>query len=70
MLRTRALKGVKQGVPYKVVVEILDKPGGEVIQRLERTFKSDIDQSILPEAPLVVGPGYTPNPENDITKTP
>jgi hypothetical protein len=70
MLRTPPVRGVQKGVPYKVVVEIRDKPGGQVIQRLERTFKSDIDQSIMPKNPLVVGPGYTPNPENDISKGP
>jgi hypothetical protein len=29
----------------------------------ERTFKSDLDQSVLPSAPLTIAPGYTPNPE-------
>jgi hypothetical protein len=24
----------------------------------------------MPKNPLVVGPGYTPNPESDITKNP
>jgi hypothetical protein len=70
LLRTPTLKGIRKEVPYKVVVNILDRRGGEVIERLERTFKSDIDQSIMPDGPLVVGPGYTPNPENDITKQP
>jgi hypothetical protein len=70
MLRTPPLKGIEKGVSYKVVVKILDQPGGKVIQRLERTFKSDIDQSIMPDTPLVIGPGYTPNPESDITKSP
>lgn len=70
LLRTPPLKGIEKDVPYKVVVKILDEPRGEVIERLERTFKSDIDQSIMPEGPLVIGPGFTPNPENDITKTP
>jgi hypothetical protein len=70
MLRTPPLKGIEKDVPYKVVVKILDEPGGEVVVRLERMFKSDIDQSIMPDGPLVIGPGFTPNPENDITKTP
>jgi hypothetical protein len=70
MLRTPALKGIEKGVSYKVVVKILDRPGGQVIQQLERTFKSDIDQSVMPDTPLVVGPGYTPNPESDIMNSP
>jgi hypothetical protein len=67
-LRTPALKGIKKDVPYKVVVQILAKPGGEVVQRIERTFRSQVDQSMIPQGPLIIGPGYTLNPENDITK--
>jgi hypothetical protein len=67
-LRTPALKGIKKDVPYKVVVQILDKPGGQVVQRIERTFRSQVDQSMIPQGPLLIGPGYTLNPENDITK--
>jgi hypothetical protein len=70
MLRTPALKGIKKDVPYKVVVKILDRPGGQEIGRIERAFKSDVDQSVMPDGPLIIGPGYTINPENDITKTP
>jgi hypothetical protein len=68
MLRTPALKGIKKDVPYKVVVQILDKPGGQVVHRIERTFRSQVDQSMIPQGPLLIGPGYTLNPENDITK--
>ena len=68
VLRTPPLKGVKKDVPYKVVVRILEKPGGQELQRIEKTIKSDIDQSLLPQSPLVIGPGYEINPENDITK--
>jgi hypothetical protein len=70
MLRTPGLKGIKKDVPYKVVVEILDKSGGEVVERIERTFRSPVDQSMIPQGPLIIGPGYTLNPENDITKKP
>jgi hypothetical protein len=70
MLRSPALKGIKKDVPYKVVVQILDKPDGAVVHRLEHTFKSQVDQSMIPQGPLVIGPGYTLNPDNDITKKP
>lgn len=63
MLRTRPLKEVKRDVPYRVVVTILEAPEGKVIERIERSFKSDIDQALMPEGPLVIGPGYTPNPD-------
>jgi hypothetical protein len=68
VLRTPPVKGVKKDVPYKVVVRILEKPDGAELQRIERTIKSDVDQSLLPQSPLVIGPGYELNPENDITE--
>src|SRR5688572_4846359 len=55
MLRTPALKGIKKDVPYKVVVKILDRPGGQEIGRIERAFKSDVDQSVMPDGPLIIG---------------
>jgi hypothetical protein len=70
MLRTPALKGIKKDVPYKVVVEILDKPGGNVIDHLEKTIKSDVDQSMIPQEPMVIGPGYTLNPNQNVVKIP
>jgi hypothetical protein len=69
-LRTPALKGIKKDMPYKVVVEILDKPGGNVIDHLEKTIKSDVDQSTIPQEPMVIGPGYTLNPNQDVVKIP
>ena len=50
------------GAPYQVTIRLLDKDGKE-LQRIERPYKSNLDQAILPEKPLVVGPGYTPNPD-------
>jgi len=48
--------------PYDVSIRIEDR-NSELRQMLETTITSNIDQSILPDAPLVVGPVYTPNPE-------
>jgi hypothetical protein len=70
MLRTPALKGIKKNVPYRVVVEIIDKSGVPVIERLEKTIKSDIDQSMIPQEPMLIGPGYTLNPNQDVVKIP
>lgn len=53
---------VKKDTPYRVSVTLL-APGGETLQRLETTVTSSLDQSALPAKPLVVGPGYDPNPE-------
>lgn len=53
---------VKKNRPYKVVVSLLG-PAGERLQVLETQVTSNLDQSILPEKALVVGPAYEKNPE-------
>ena len=60
--RTPALKGVEKGHPYKAVMRLLASPSGPEIAHYERSFQSDFEQAGLPEKPLVVGPGYQPNP--------
>ena len=35
---------------------------GAEVQRVETKVHSDLDQSVLPKAPLTVGPGYARNP--------
>ena len=47
--------------PYRVDIA-LHGPDGKLLQSLETTLTSTLDQSILPGKPLVVGPVYTPNP--------
>jgi hypothetical protein len=32
------------------------------VQRVETKVHSDLDQSILPDVPLTLGPGYARNP--------
>jgi hypothetical protein len=55
------LRCVVKDRPYAVRIAIEDA-GGNVVQTLETTMTSSEDQTILPDAPLVVGPVYTPNP--------
>lgn len=57
---TPALKGVVQGRPYKVSV-VLKDASGAVLQRIDKAFQSDLDESALPERPLAIGPGYQKN---------
>ena len=47
---------------YGVKIRILDADN-KLLQSLETTVVSDIDQTILPAKPLVVGPAYTKNPD-------
>ena len=56
------LTGIKANVDYLATVRLLDA-GGRELQRIEKKYRSEVDQAILPEKPLTIGPGYTPNPE-------
>jgi hypothetical protein len=38
-------------------------PDGTRLQEISGTVISSLDQTVLPDRPLVVGPFYTPNPE-------
>lgn len=59
-LQTPPLKGVVAGREYRVIVRLLDGAGSE-IQRLEKTFTSELSQDVLPDKPLAIGPGYQKN---------
>jgi hypothetical protein len=58
---TEPLTGIKVDTDYDVTVRLVAADGKE-LQRVDKVFRSNVDQSILPEAPLTIGPGYTPNP--------
>ncbi|MCM2292072.1 hypothetical protein NAC44_06970 [Allorhizobium sp. BGMRC 0089] len=47
--------------PYAVNIRIVDGKD-KLIQTIDTTMTSTLDQTILPGKPLVVGPIYTPNP--------
>jgi hypothetical protein len=55
------LNCIKVGKPYQFEVELKDNAGA-VLQRVESSITSTLDQSVLPPVPLVIGPGYEPNP--------
>lgn len=48
--------------PYAISIRIVDGKD-RLIQTIDTTLTSSLDQTILPAKPLVVGPIYTPNPE-------
>ena len=48
--------------PYAVTIRLIG-PSGDILQSIETTLISDVDQTILPAMPLVLGPGYAKNPE-------
>jgi hypothetical protein len=59
-MTTPPLSGIRKGVPYHAVVLLRTGSGKELV-RIERDFTSDADQSVLPEHPLAIGPGYQKN---------
>jgi hypothetical protein len=61
VFRSPPLRGVKAGRDYRVEVRLLD-PAGQLLASYARTFRSDVDQEILPERAPVVGPGYQAAP--------
>ncbi|GMQ90182.1 MAG: hypothetical protein BMS9Abin10_0535 [Gammaproteobacteria bacterium] len=62
VFRTSPVRGVKANRDYKVEPRVLDPKDEHVIATYSKSFRSDVDQSILPERPPVVGPGYHPAP--------
>lgn len=57
------IDGIKANVDYVATVRLIG-PDGKELQKLERVYRSEIDQTLaLPDKPLTIGPGYTPNPE-------
>jgi hypothetical protein len=59
---TPPLTGVKAKTDYVMTVQLLDAEGKEVF-KAEKVLRSDLDQTVLPDKPLTVGPGYARNPD-------
>jgi len=59
VFRSPPVRGVKAGRDYRVEVRLLDPATGNPIATYARSFRSDVDQSVLPERSPVVGPGHT-----------
>lgn len=64
VFRTPPVHGVKANHNYQVHLRLLDPANKHVIASYSRNFHSDVDQSILPESPPVVGPGYQRAPSS------
>ncbi len=67
-LETPPLSGVVADRDYLVVVRLRETVSEREIYRLEHRIRSGLDQSVLPDKPLTVGPGYTPNPEAGVSR--
>lgn len=62
VFRSPPVRGVQAGRDYRVEVRLIE-PSGTVLASYVRTFRSDVDQSVLPAQPPVVGPGYQAAPD-------
>lgn len=58
--QTPGLAGIEKDRPYRVVI-VLKAADGRELQRIEKDYASELDQSVLPERPLAIGPGYQRN---------
>ncbi|MGJ8572436.1 MAG: hypothetical protein ACSHXI_17235 [Hoeflea sp.] len=57
------VRGVMAGKPYHVAIKLYDYTRTKLIWTVEKEFTSQIDESVVPDKPLTIGPGYFPNPE-------
>lgn len=57
VFRTPALQGVRADHDYQVVLRLLNSEHKE-FARYQKSFRSDVDQKVLPGSAPVVGPGY------------
>lgn len=61
-LQSPNVRCVRKDKPYFVDIRLVDASGG-TLQELRTQLVSDVDQSVLPSKPLVLGAGYERNPE-------
>lgn len=61
-LRSPPVRGVEAGKPYHVAIRILDREERRLLWSHDMAFRSQISDAVVPDAPLTIGPGYTPNP--------
>ncbi len=61
-LESPHLHCVVKNRPYAVTIRIVDR-SGNLLQEIGTSITSDLDQTVLPSKPWVIGPGYEPNPE-------
>ena len=66
-MRTPPVQGVAADRDYKVAVRVRDASGA-VLATYATVVRSTLDQSVLPQQPLVVGPLYTRNPQSEPQK--
>lgn len=61
-IESSPLQCVVKDRPYAVSLVVRDS-SGKAVQTIETTVTSTLDQSVLPDRPLVIGPVYERNPD-------
>jgi hypothetical protein len=61
-MRTPPVQGVRAGRDYVVEIRLRDPGSDAVIAETSTRFRSNVDQDILPDKPVTIGPGYHRNP--------
>ncbi|MGE0845468.1 MAG: hypothetical protein AB7L41_04310 [Flavobacteriaceae bacterium] len=56
------VKGIRKGDTYRIAIRLQDAAGRQ-LGEWSAEVHADLDQSVLPDKALTVGPGYTPNPQ-------
>lgn len=66
---TPPVEGVVKNRPYAATIVLTDS-AGKTLQKIETTFESDLDQTVMPDRPLAIGPGYQENIDASTTAYP
>ena len=64
-LRSPPIRGVEAKRPYHVAVRVLDRTESKELWATTLNFTSQISDEVVPDKPLIIGPGYTKNPQVD-----
>lgn len=61
-LRSPNVRGVEAGKPYHVAIRVMDREERRVLWAQGIDYVSQIGDSVVPDRPLTIGPGYARNP--------
>ncbi|MEZ5812139.1 MAG: hypothetical protein R3D45_12075 [Rhizobiaceae bacterium] len=58
------VRGVEAGKPYRVTLRVFDREEKERLWTDTFTVTSQISDTVVPDEPLTIGPGYALNPDS------
>ena len=60
------VEGVVANRDYRVELRLIDPRDFTLMASYSRTFRSELDQDVLPSAPTTIAPGYRPSAESGV----